>query len=243
MDPNSVNIVNLPKLPPDAYTKDNRIAHAIASKNRELRLHALKTAPEAFASSFEQEVERDLSDTLERLKTVHADHFFAVDRSVSPWMPERSEEFFSNLIEATWVGMIVLIGPLSPSGSAAMSAKHDPLTKDGSGRGLLAAEQTRTGELSYHINGTFVDPEARGAGLGRAMIETAVAKGWAEAFKRGLRLHCTVLVDSENAAAMNLYNSTGFCAVGEEIYVQQPRTRMGEWKADERVAIRMELLR
>lgn len=243
MDPNSVNIVNLPKLPPDAYTKDNRIAHAIASKNRELRLHALKTAPEAFASSFEQEVERDLSYTLERLKTAHADHFFAVDRSIPPWTLERAHEFFDNLLEATWLGMIALIGPLSPSGSAAMSAKQDPLTKDGSGRDLPAAEQTRPGELSYHINGTFVDPKARGAGLGRALIEAAIAKGQVEAVKRGSRLHCTVSVDSENTAAMQLYSSTGFCAVGEQTYVQQPRTRMGEWKADERIAIRMELLR
>lgn len=244
--PNSATIVNLPKLDPSEYTQDNEFARAIATKIRVLRLYALRVASEAFASSYEEEVQKDLTQTLERLKTASADHFFALDlsRTVPPWTPETSDEFFKACLEADWLGSIVLIGPLAPSGSAAISAKQDPLSLlpvDGRGCGLITAEKGPS-ELSYHLNGVFVDPQARMAGLGRALLEEAVAKGGKEASRRGLNLHCTVLVDSGNSAARRLYEKSGFRTTGEETYVQQPRMRLGESKTEERVAIRMELL-
>ena len=58
-------IVTIPKL-------DQRITEhsqlALAHKFREFRLLALKTAPGTFASSYDDEVKRDLDHTFERLR-------------------------------------------------------------------------------------------------------------------------------------------------------------------------------
>ena len=90
----------------------NHVARTLAEKVRELRLHALKTAQEAFASSYEQEATKDLAFTLERLRTPQAHHFFAVDRLVQDWREVGQEEFFASLFVSNFVGSMVLVGPV-----------------------------------------------------------------------------------------------------------------------------------
>lgn len=236
MKPTGGIVVKLPKLMPEDYNADNDTARPLAEKTRRLRLYALKTAPDAFASSYEEEVQRDLTHTLERLKTPHANHFFACDREIEPWTEASNDKFFAELLQADFVGSVVLIGPLA---GAEVTASSDPLL---AGEGNQ--EEARVKEpLRYVLNGTFVDPVARGSGLGKALIEAALATGQQEAANRGVGFLCTVLVDSDNVAAKRLYENSGFVASGEESYVQQPRMRMDESKAEERFAVQMEIRR
>lgn len=234
-------VVKLPRLGPADYNEDNHVARSLAEKTRELRLHALKTAPEAFASSYEGESMRDLTHTLERLRTPQAVHFFAIDRAVEPWTQDSHDTFFAELLSANFVGSIVLVGPMA---GAEATAKKDPLWAGGGNRESRKGSDMANEPLHYVLNGTFVDPKARRTGIGRALIEAALATGQQQAFNEGVGFRCTVLVDSDNLSAKNLYEKAGFSASGTESYVQHPRSRVrGEVKAVERIAIQLELIR
>lgn len=233
-------VVRIPKLRPEDYNEDNDVARTLAEKTRHFRLYALKIAPEAFASSYESEVERNLAHTLERLKTPQAAHFFAVDSEViRPWTHRTHDNFFADLFAANFVGSLVLVGPRSGNN---FTARRDPLSTVGDEQDSTTEDQVANEPLFYVLNGTFVDPEARRGGIGRALIEAAIAEAQQEAFNRGVGFRCTVWVDSENPGA-KMYEKTGFAVSGEETYVQHPRKRMGECKAEERVAIQLELRR
>lgn len=237
MEQSDYDIVNLPKLGSDEYSEEDDVAKIFALKLRELRLHALKTSPQAFATSYEQERQNELIATMDRLADRKTDHFFATDRSIDPWSEETNEQFFEQLFDAEWVGMIVLIGPLSPNQSAAISAKEEPLA---GGKGRESPESSKKdlpGVVHFHLNGVFVDPAVRGAGLGLALVEAALAKAVAKS--GGREIQCSVLVDSENLAARKLYQRAGFDEVGQETYTPQPRSETAGAQAQEMVAVKM----
>lgn len=230
-------IVNLPKLNPDEYTEDNDVAKVFAMKMRDVRLQALRAAPEAFASSYEEENQKDLSFTMDRLAKGEADHFFATDCSIAPWSAETNEDFFEQLFNSTWVGMIVLIGPLSPAQSAAISAKRDPLMRPEQEKSSVDIEGALSGIVHFQINGIFVDPTIRRAGLGMALVEAALAKAHAKAGDH--EIQCTVLVDSKNLAARNMYQKAGFKEEAErETYTPQSYSNDTAPRV-ERIAMRM----
>ncbi|KAF2159113.1 hypothetical protein M409DRAFT_30394 [Zasmidium cellare ATCC 36951] len=239
MKPTVGSVVKLPKLKSEDYNESNDIARTLAEKTRSLRLYALKTAPDAFASSYEDEVQRDLTHTLDRLGTHNAAHFFAVDRAIDPWAEKRHNEFFAELFSAKFVGSMVIVGPLARE---SFSAKKGPLSV-GADRDSTRGKEPSSEPSHYILNGTFVDPEARRSGFGRRLIEAALATGQEDASNRGYDFLCTVLVDSENVAAQALYEKAGFSVSGEEKYVQRPRAQMGESKSAEGVAIKLELRR
>ena len=60
-----------------------------------------------------------------------------------------------------------------------------------------------------HVIGMMVRPEARGHGIGRALLEAAIA----EAHRAGLEL-LTLTVTAGNASAVALYEGSGFVAWG-----------------------------
>jgi ribosomal protein S18 acetylase RimI-like enzyme len=65
---------------------------------------------------------------------------------------------------------------------------------------------------AVHLWGMWVAPEARGRGLGRALVEHVV--GWAR--ERGAAAVLLDLTDTERtAAAAALYSSLGFAPTGE----------------------------
>lgn len=239
MDPTVSTIVKLPKLKSEDYNEDNEIARKLAEKIRALRLHGLKTAPDAFASSYEDEVQRDLTHTLERLRTHNADHFFAVNYKTEQWAEKSNVRMLEELLSGDFLGSIVIIGPLPRE---KFTAKKNPLSV-GKHEEPWNGHGPSCEALHYVLNGTFVDPEARRSGFGRRLIEAALASGQQDAFGRGQDFLCTVLVDSENVAAKALYEKAGFTASGEETYVQRPRAQMDESESVERVAIKLELRR
>ena len=59
--------------------------------------------------------------------------------------------------------------------------------------------------LDCTLEDLFVDPSARGAGLGRAMVDAAIAR----AEERGCR-RIELDTDEDNAAALSVYGAAGF---------------------------------
>lgn len=222
-------------------------ATALARKFRNLRLQAFKTAPEAFAASFEVENQRGLEHTLQRLSNAKAVHFvaFGAGRGVGDVTDEGDIRRF---LETEWVGMIVLLGPEVGHSSSGVSARSDPFARITAASTVEPTSAREDGSaistMHYHLNGVFVSPSARQSGLGRALIQAALERANADVQNAGACMTCSILVDSENIAAKALYEKAGFVGVGQETYTQQPRALVAdESHAVERVALLMELVR
>lgn len=140
---------------------------ADAAEFRAIRLRALRENPEAFGSSYADEVERPLADVATRL--------------------------------IGSAGSFVLGGALSPGG---------PLV----GTAGCHRESQRKRRHVAMVWGMFVAPEARGHGLGGALLDALIAR--AETLPDLEQLTLAVL--PENAAARQLYVSRGFRSFGIE---------------------------
>lgn len=77
--------------------------------------------------------------------------------------------------------------------------------------GAVTCERDARVKVSHigRIVGMMVEPEARGRGIGRALLDACIAR----ARERGL-LMLTLSVTSDNAAAVELYASMGFVRYG-----------------------------
>ncbi|KAK5115926.1 hypothetical protein LTR62_000382 [Meristemomyces frigidus] len=251
-------IIPLPSLTPEvADTEITPEAHQLARKWRQFRLQALRTAPEAFAATYEIESQRPLSSTVERLSTSKATHFVAANRTVpAEYDTYGVLEKIQAAIECEWQGVIVLLGPMAEDGSTLITAKRDPFTKATASdhaasieafalqllKGMQEAESQQPGCFHFHLNAIFVLPSARGQGVGLRLIRAALAEAeklCSMARVKGCKV--TILVDEENLGAKKLYARAGFVAVGTEVYVQQARGLVkGEEGRRERVAVLME---
>ncbi|KAK4543678.1 hypothetical protein LTR36_005323 [Oleoguttula mirabilis] len=243
----------LPKLP--VCPESDSYAIALAHKFRDIRLQSLKFAPEAFASSYEIESQRGIDHTLQRLSNPKADVIVAISSGSAVGGGHANVDELQQLLQADWVGFTGLLGPETEQTLSVVSAKRDPwakvtaATSTDTATGATAAPVTMSDggdvkTLHYHIGGVFVSPSARHSGLGKAMIATAVAKAEAEARRAHASMRCSVLVKPENTAARGLYAKAGFVVVGEETYVQPPRSLVpGESQTEKMVALRMELHR
>jgi len=240
-------IATLPLLPDIVANKGQHFQ--LAQKYRDLRLLALQTSPEAFASSYEVESQRSLDETVKRLSNSKAVHFVAVEDKHDNSKCIDKQKDLQRLLNSEWIGMIVLLGPETEQ-SPAVSAQLDPFARmtaiatldnhPETVEGIRAEEQT----LHYHLNSVFVTPTARKAGLGQLLIKAAFARAETVAKTEEARWYCTVLVDSKNQAARSLYEKAGIVVVGEETYFQQPRALVaGESHAEVKVALLMELHR
>lgn len=222
-------MVTIPKLDGE-ITEHNQLA--LAHKFREFRLLALKTAPGAFASSYDDEAKRDLDHTFERLRHPKATQFVALaGEASSSDMAHIHEAGVGELLDRDWLGFIVFIG--LEEGLDTVSAKSDPLSQvaretfsDGTVHKL-----GNKGAMRFHLNGMFVAPSARRCGMGACLIEAALGKARSMSNKRCCGFHCTIIVDEWNHAAIKLYERVGFKIVAKETY------------GEDRIALRMELSR
>jgi ribosomal protein S18 acetylase RimI-like enzyme len=138
---------------------------------RALRLRALRDAPAAFGTTFED---------------------------ARGWSPERWSALFSSLLAFV-----------------ATTGDDDV----GMVRTALDPQVARAGRLGS----LWVAPEARGAGVGSALVETAIA--WAR--REGLD---AILLDvsDENVAAIRLYDTLGFAPTGTRSSFPIPREHLGK---------------
>jgi ribosomal protein S18 acetylase RimI-like enzyme len=220
--PISYRIVTIPKFAGDETNNVPQLA--LAHRFRDFRLLALKSSPGAFASTYEEESRRSLDHTLERLMSTKAIQFVALAVGDALGDDVVCEADTEELLEHDWLGTVVLMGPNEDSKS--ISANADPL-----GQMEARSDQAAKGEdheaLHFHLNGMFVRTFARGAGMGRRLIEVALGK--AREKSGGIGPHCTIIVDEWNDKAKNLYERCGFEVVATEVY------------GGDRVALRMAL--
>jgi GNAT superfamily N-acetyltransferase len=222
-------IVTIPKLD-ETITEQYQLA--LAHKFREFRLLALKTAPGAFASSYDDEVKRDLDHTLERLKHPRATQFVALASEASTSDLARFREAdVSELLDQDWLGFVVLIG--LEEGLGSVSAKTEPLSqiaKEAKSDDTVD-EMHNNNAMRFHLNSMFVSPSARRCGIGARLIEAALDAARSMSGKYRCGFHCTIIADEWNHAAIKLYERVGFGVVAKETY------------GEDRIALRMELNR
>lgn len=238
-DLRSFNIVELPKPPRDAEMNP-QWSH-LAEKFRDLRLRSLQIAPEAFASTYEAESRRGLDQTFDRLQNAKARQFIALEGVQANERSSLGKIDIDDLHEREWVGMIVLLGPME----AAVTARADPVEKlsggqygDESFSGPTREDHSAPSE-EFVLNGVFVAPSYRGMGVGKALVDTALAR--AKSLKSIGRAgnFVTVLVNKENMDARLLYEKCGFDVVGAETYART--ASLGEAEAVEKLALKMRL--
>ena len=221
-------IFTIPKLD-ETVAEHNQLA--LAQKFREFRLLALKTAPGAFASSYDDEAKRGLEHTFERLRHAKATQFVALASASTQDTAHIHEANIADLLDRDWLGFIVLIGLGEDLSS--ISAKSDPLSQVAKGTKLDggAYETHNNNVIRFHLNGMFVSPAARRCGMGVRLIEAALGTAKSISDKTSCGFHCTIIVDEWNDAAIKLYERVGFEVVATETY------------GEDRIALRMELRR
>ena len=222
-------IVTIPKLD-EKISEHNQLA--LAHKFRNFRLHALKTAPGAFASSYEDEAKCGLDHTFERLRHAKATQFVALACNASiPNTKHVCEAGSDELLNHDWLGIIVLIS--LEGGLNGVSAKADPFSQiaNKASQSEAAHATQNNNRMHFHLNGTFVSQSARRRGVGKRLIEVALDTARSVSNRRNDGFHCTIIVDEWNHAAIKLYERVGFEVVAKETY------------GEDRIAVRMELSR
>ena len=149
----------------DAVRVIRQLEESDAERYRTVRLRALREEPEAFGSSYEEQVNRQLS--------------FFEDRIC----PTERRVTLGAFDGETLVGMVTFMR------ESGMKDQH---------KGMII--------------GMYVAPEARGKGLGRALLLAAIER--ARAMADVEQIHLGVV--TRNTAARALYRSVGFAVYGTE---------------------------
>jgi len=202
---------------PKRWNDQDSLNHT-ASLLRYFRLHSLQATPDAFASTYEIEVEFAPEIWLQRVQNPDALHLVAT-------VPEYRENTIlhkdETLNTAAWLGMIVLLtkyGVKRQPASASPWTYNQSQTSNTAGPSKDGVRDVEP-DVYYQLNGMFVHPVVRRCGLGRLLIQRAL--GWVKAATRERKIpsrRVDVLVDTWNTAAVSLYQSCGFEPVGEDTY-------------------------
>ena len=228
-------IVVLPNLRHEPEPEPNLLR--LAEKFFELRMKALQKSADAFASKYETEVKDGPARSLSRLTNAKAVHFVAM-KTPGGINADTDVNSIESILASDWVGFNVLLGPEEGSELSVPSANLDPfprMTATGttqSGIHELVHRPAEHDELHFHINGMYVDASARGAGLGRKLMDAALDRAKLEATNVKVRSRVSLSVYSHNVAAMKLYEASGFKVLKTEKSRSRP----------EYVAIHMELV-
>ncbi|KAI0838976.1 hypothetical protein F5Y06DRAFT_296135 [Hypoxylon sp. FL0890] len=156
------------------------------------RLAALKQEPDAFGSTYTREINFIEEDWLSRInnplvKTLVAVH--SNDRRV---------------LSAT-----SLIGPLPNRDPASNPFQA---STEITGASDQHHNHVEASPLSFQISGVYTVPDARGKGIAKALIKTAVEEAINDAKQQDRKLNLSVIVYASNHAAISFYESCGFVA-------------------------------
>jgi GNAT superfamily N-acetyltransferase len=146
-------------------------------------LAGLRLNPEAFSSKYEDEVQFGTDRWEKRVGNPQVTTFLAMATS------NASDHTRSAYLNAKWLGMVVSV-ILSPEGS-----------------------NSELGGEKVALDGMFVLPEARGTGVGMALVKTAMQ--WNATNSKGKR-RCEIRVGASNETAVKLYQRCGFQPTGNQ---------------------------
>lgn len=215
-------IVTIPPLQKEPEPEPNLLK--LAEKLYNLRMNALQNSADAFASSYAAESQDGIARSISRLTNSKAVQFVALRNAISTTGSSGNGDDIDKLLSGEWVGLNVLLGPEEGSELSVPSANLDPfrrMTARASDQApawhsSLIHRPAKDGELHFHINGMFVDPSARGAGLGRELMEAALSRAEEMAIAAKSKLRVSLSVYGHNVAARKLYEDTGFKTLVEE---------------------------
>ncbi len=130
---------------------------------------------------------------------------------------EAPEAFGSTYVEEAGLSVETVAGRLAPAGGPAQVVLGAFPEVDGGGDalvGIIVCHRERKLKASHKatVEGMYVVPEARGRGIGRALLERAIAeaRGWPGVEK------LTLTVVERAGAARALYRAAGFRPYGLE---------------------------
>jgi len=192
----------------------------LRDKFKKLRLKSLQQDPEAFSSTYAEEVKFSNDIWEKRMTNPLAVHLVAVR-----WRPKAESDIppedISVLLSGDWLGLLVLIGP--KDGTVSFHASRSPGESLSSKSTLSSAiDGEHTSTTVCELNGVFVVPEARGLGLGRKLVDAATQFGIFSAKSQGFKtIRMQVRVDTNNRPARMLYRSGGYVDGKVETYTSK----------------------
>ncbi len=170
-----------------SVTGANDAAFLVAVERfKSLRLLSLLNDPNCFGSTYSKEVDYTDLRWQEKLKSPDVFHIIATRAGRGQGAPGQP-----SFPDGDWIGMIVP-------------------------RRLKSDSCIRVQDELYVITGMFVHPDARGIGVGSQLVKHALEVIRADRTRRHeapARVELTV--DTDNAAAIALYKSCGFCVYQE----------------------------
>ena len=196
--------------------------HALISKARRFRLDTLQISPGSFASRYDEEILAPIEHTRKRLSHSLATQYVAV-------APQHSDSNAS-LSETEWMGTLVVYGPKSETPTDRAQFSFQPLDKPEEKEVSLDSHSNDDVRVSaqgqglyYHLFGLFVSPQARGQGLGRALIKAAMEDARANGVLNGaLEVRVTIALTTDNIDAMRLYQQCGFVVIEQGLFQPKP---------------------
>ena len=209
----------------------------LALKYQSLRLHALRTDPDAYAANYDTEVQVPIEEWERRLTNKYARIFIVLDNVDTLERRYHDESGIPIGIEdVEWIGSLVLFGPkfLSIENGTTvqgqLAAAKSPyghfleLIKPPASDSVPApSSENSTHPLAmYFMKDVYIKPSSRGKGLGKKLLITAlnVARHERIPFEPSVPRNCTIMVDKSNSSATASYLRLGF-----EVVVEEPYTR------------------
>jgi len=165
----------------------------LVAKQKALRLLSLLTAPESFSSTYEREIVFTWAEWEARLQ-----HPFVYTLVAVKTPSASNDSALQDLIDGEWVGCSVLLD-------------ISRLSNPSSSKTEIAEKSNLAG--TFEINGLFVSPEARGHGLGGALIEASISHAQGVVAQEGdEKVLVRALVRRGNEQALKLYGKMKFAA-------------------------------
>lgn len=150
--------------------------------------------PTAFGSTYDREINFTDNDWLARIENPLA----------KTWVAVRPRDHDRRVLSAT-----SLVGPLANPDPASNPHQASSEMRDGSDHHQIHGEAS---PMSFQIAGLYTAPEARGQGIAKAAVKTAMEYAIGYAKEKGRPLALSVVVYATNHAAISFYESCGFVA-------------------------------
>ena len=186
----SVHTLNNPAMPTQSTYSIMRLDRtaadlpSMAEKYRGLRLFAIETNPENFASTFELEASRSTEDWVERLCRTGVDHFVAIAHG-----PDRIDEF---------VGQVVVFGPMALDAYALPPEASEPVNQ----------RVNKQSETRWQLTALYTAPRHRGKGLAKMLCSAAFNHAMNYELDKKARMR--LFLRPDNIAALKLYEDLGY---------------------------------
>lgn len=185
--PMAVAVATLPK----RYLEKSVWDHLV-DRQKQFRLFSLNSAPEAFSSTYERELQFAWDVWESRLTNPQATTFVAIPSTDPDHLDVRQ------VLHHEWLGQLVLVR-MPQEDREGLSANAAPWT-------ALQDELPH-----YHFSGMFIMPAACGQGVAQKLIEHAIASSTTTDARY------TVVVWAKNKSARRAFEKCGFEVVREEM--------------------------